>query len=67
MLHEAGRIARSRENYTKDPEKSAADSTARSKANYDKDIKASRTHKRQRYVMLHVRSLDYLYFYQGTL
>ena len=51
----------------KDPEKSAANSTARSKTNYDKDIKASRTHKRQRYVMLHVRSLDYLYFYQGTL
>ena len=51
----------------KDPEKSAANSTARSKTNYDKDIKASRTHKRQRYVMLHVCSLDYLYFYQGTL
>ena len=46
----------------KDPERGAADSTARSKTSYDKDIKASRTHKRQRYVMLHLCSLDYLSF-----
>ena len=52
--------ARVCENYMKDPEKSCADSAAQSKANYSKDVKASRTLKRQRYVMLCVCSLNYL-------
>ena len=36
----------------KDPEKSRADSAARSKANYEKDVEASRTLRRQRYVII---------------
>ena len=44
VQHEAMKIMR-------DPEKSCTDSAARSKANYDKDVKASRTLKRQRYVI----------------
>ena len=61
----ADSTTRSWESYMKDPEKNTANSTAWSKTNYDKDIKASRTHKRQRYVMLCVHLLNYLYFYQG--
>ena len=42
------------------PEKSAMDSSTRNKASYEKDIKASRTWKRQRNVVLCACSLNYL-------
>ena len=62
----ADSIARSRGSYKKDPEKSHADSAARSKVNYDKDVKASRTLKRQRYVILCVCSF-YVYVHSVSM
>ena len=59
--------ARSKAYYHADINKGRADSAARSKDHYQHDIAASRTFKKQRYVVHHVCSLLIIVLSPGTL